>query len=178
MSELTTAARPYAKAVFEKAQEADALENWSKQLQAMSEVVAAEGSSDLFAYPSMGRNQKVDLFKEVVGDGINDQGINLLKTLAENNRFELLPEISRLFEQQKADAEGSIEVELVSAYEVTDEQCQNLSTALQKRFGREIKLITTVDDSLMGGAIIRAGDLVIDGSIHSRLKEMKTALSR
>lgn len=177
MSELTTAARPYAKAVFAKAQEANTLDNWSKQLKAMSEVVAAEGSSDLFAYPSMGRNQKVDLFKEVVGD-IDDQGINLLKTLAENNRFELLPEISQLFEQQKAAAEGSIEVELVSAYEVTDEQRQNLSAALQKRFGREVKLVTKVDGSLMGGAIIRAGDLVIDGSIHSRLKEMKTALSR
>ena len=78
----------------------------------------------------------------------------------------------------KAEAEGAIEAEIISAQEMSDDQQQTIAAALQKRLGREIKLVTKVDPTLMGGAIVRAGDLVIDGSIQSRLKDMKAALAR
>lgn len=178
MSELTTAARPYAKAVFEMAQEVGKLSEWSAQLAAMSAVVTAEGSSALLSHPRMTKEQKADILAEIAGDAIDDSGRNLLKVLAENDRFALLPEMSAIFEQLKAEAEGAVEAEVVSAQELTDDQQQTLAAALQKRLGREVKLTTRVDSALMGGAIIRAGDLVIDGSIQSRLKEMKAALAR
>ncbi|HRJ51465.1 MAG TPA: F0F1 ATP synthase subunit delta [Candidatus Thiothrix moscowensis] len=178
MSELTTAARPYARAVFEMAQEAGKLPQWSAQLAAMSAVVAAEGSASLLAHPRMSKEQKADIFAEIAGDALDDQGRNLLKTLAENDRFALLPEMATIFEQLRAEAEGAIEAEIVSAQEMSDDQQQKIAAALQKRLGREIKLVTKVDPTLMGGAIVRAGDLVIDGSIHSRLKDMKAALAR
>ena len=178
MSDLTTAARPYARAVFEMAQEAGKLTEWSAQLAAMSAVVAAEGSSALLDHPLMTKEQKATVFVEIAGDALDDQGRNLLKALAENDRFSLLPEISTLFEQMKAEAEGAIEAEIISARKMSDDQQQTIAAALQKRLGREIKLVTKVDPSLMGGAIIRAGDLVIDGSIQSRLKDMKAALAR
>jgi F-type H+-transporting ATPase subunit delta len=178
MSELTTAARPYAKAVFEMAQEAGKLTEWSAQLAAMSAVVTAEGSSALLSHPRMTKEQKADIFAEVAGDALDAGGRNLLKVLAENDRFALLPEMSVIFEQLKAEAEGAVEAEVVSAQELTDDQQQALAAALQKRLGREVKLATRVDPALMGGAVIRAGDLVIDGSLQSRLKEMKAALAR
>ena len=178
MSELTTAARPYAKAVFEMAQEAKVLPQWSAQLAAMSAVVAAEGSASLLSHPRMTKEQKAQAFADIAGNAIDDQGKNLLKVLADNDRFVLLPEIATLFEQFKAEAEGAVDAEVTSAMQMTDDQQRAIAAALQKRLGREVKLVTKIDPSLMGGAIIRAGDLVIDGSIQSRLKDMKAALAR
>ncbi len=178
MSELTTAARPYARAVFEMAQEAGKLADWSAQLAAMSAVVAAEGSAALLSHPRMTKEQKAQAFADIVGDSIDEQGRNLLNVLAENDRFILLPEIASIFEDLKSEAEGAVEAEITSAQEMTDDQQQAIAAALQKRLGREVKLVTKVDPALMGGAIIRAGDLVIDGSIQSRLKDMKVALAR
>lgn len=178
MSELTTAARPYARAVFEMAQEAGVLPQWSAQLAAMSAVVAAEGSASLLSHPRMTKEQKADIFAEIAGSALDDQGRNLLKVLAENDRFILVPEIASIFEEMKAEAEGAVEAEIVSAQAMTDDQQRTIAAALQKRLGREVKLVAKVDPSLMGGAVIRAGDLVIDGSIQSRLKDMKAALAR
>ena len=178
MSELTTAARPYAKAVFEMAHETGALTNWSAQLAAMSAVVAADGSAALLNHPRITKEQKAEILAEAAGDALDVQGRNLLRVLAENDRFVLLPEIATIFEQLKAEAEGAVEAEITSAQEISDEQQQAIAAALQKRLGREVKLVTKVDPSLMGGAIIRAGDLVIDGSIQGRLQEMKAALAR
>ena len=178
MSELTTAARPYAKAVFEMAHETGALTNWSAQLAAMSAVVAADGSAALLNHPRITKEQKAEILAEAAGDALDDQGRNLLRVLAENDRFVLLPEIATIFEQLKAEAEGAVEAEITSAQEISDEQQQAIAAALEKRLGREVKLVTKVDPSLMGGAIIRAGDLVIDSSIQGRLQEMKAALAR
>lgn len=178
MSELTTAARPYAKAVFEMAQEAGKLNEWSAQLAAMSAVVNAEGSAALLGHPRMTKVQKATAFVEIAGDAIDAQGRNLLNVLGENDRFALLPEMAILFEQMKAEAEGAIEAEVISAQGMTASQQQAIAAALQKRLGREVKLVTKIDPALMGGAIVRAGDLVIDGSIQSRLKDMKAALGR
>ena len=177
MSELTTAARPYAKAAFELANEAGTLGQWSEQLAALSAVVAAEDSAALLGHPRISKAQKVDTLVELAG--IDSEGPkNLLKMLGENDRFVLLPEIANIFEGMKAEAEGAIEAEIISAQEMTDKQQNTIAAALQKRLGREIKLVTKVDPELMGGAIVRAGDLVIDGSIQSRLKVLQASLGR
>ncbi|PID50267.1 MAG: F0F1 ATP synthase subunit delta [Proteobacteria bacterium] len=178
MSELTTAARPYAKAVFEMAQSSGNLQVWSEQLKAMAAVVNTAGSQELLNHPRATRQQKVALFVDAVEGAINEQGRNLLMVLAENDRFALLPEMAVLFDELKADAEGVVEAEVVTARELTNEQQSNLTAAIQKRFGREVKLVSRVDESLMGGAIVHIGDWVIDSSIQSRLKDMKAALSR
>ena len=177
MSELTTAARPYAKAAFELANGAGTLDQWSEQLAALSTVVAAEDSAALLSHPRITKDQKVDMLAEIAGVS-SDGGKNLLKMLGENDRFVLLPEIANIFEMMKADAEGAIEAEVTAARKLTAKQQETIAAALQKRLGREIKLVTKVDSELMGGAVIRAGDLVIDGSIQSRLKEMKMSLGR
>ena len=178
MSELTTAARPYAKAVFEMAQESGALQEWSDQLAAMSAVVATEDSAVLLAHPRISKAQKSEIFSDVVGGDLSQGGRNLLMTLGENDRFALIPEITSIFEDMKAEAEGAVETQVISAMEMSDKQQAKIAAALQKRLGREGKLVTSIDPSLMGGAVIRAGDLVIDGSIQSRLKAMMTSMNR
>ena len=178
MSELTTAARPYAKAVFEMAQESGNLSGWSDQLGAIAQVISSEDSAALLTNPRLSQDQKIQILTEVLGNSVNEGGINLLKVLGENNRFTLVPEMARLYEELKAQAEGAIEAEITAAMELSADQQNAIAAALQKRLGREVKLVTKLDPSLMAGAIVRAGDLVIDGSIQSRLKEMKAALSR
>ncbi len=178
MSELTTAARPYAKAVFEMAQASGTLNEWSDQLAAMSAVVATEDSAALLAHPRISKAQKSEIFSEVIGDELSPGGRNLLATLSENDRFALLPEMASIYEAMKAEAEGSVEAEVVSAMEMSAEQQDKITAALQKRLGRDVKLVTSIDPSLMGGAIIRAGDLVIDGSIQSRLKTMNMSMAK
>lgn len=178
MSELTTAARPYARAVFEMAQESGNLSGWSEQLAALAQVLSSEDSAALLNNPRLSQDQKIQVITEVLGSTANDDSKNLLRVLGEYNRFTLVPEVSRLYEELKAQAEGAIEAEVSSAMDLTADQQNAIAAALQKRLGREVKLVTKLDPSLMAGAVIRAGDLVIDGSIQSRLKEMKAALSR
>ena len=177
MSELTTAARPYAKAVFEIAEAAGSLDSWSEQLATMASIVSAEGSAKLLNNPKTSAKQKIDTFVEVADGSLNEQGINLLRSLGENNRFALLPDISLIFEDMKSEAQGEVEVKLIAAAEVGQEPHDAIVTALEKRLGRKVKLITSIDESLMGGAIVRVGDLVIDGSLQGRFHSLKASLS-
>ena len=177
MSELTTAARPYAKAVFELAESSGALDTWSEQLSAMASIVSAEGSAELLDSPKINAAQKVDTFKELANGSLNDQSINLLKSLGENNRFALLPDMASLFETMKSESQGEVEGEIIAAAAMSDTQESAIVGALEKRLGRKVKLVTKIDETLLGGAIIRVGDLVIDGSLHGRFQSMKTAMS-
>ena len=177
MSELTTAARPYAKAVFELAESSGALDSWSEQLSAMASIASAEGSAELLNNPKINVAQKIDTFKELAGNSLNDQSINLLKSLGENNRFVLLPDMASLFETMKSESQGEVEGEIIAAAPMSDAQESSIVTALEKRLGRKVKLVTKIDETLLGGAVIRVGDLVIDGSLQGRFQSMKAAMS-
>ncbi len=115
-----------------------------------------------------------DLFR----DELNDRSRRFLNVLAENKRLELLPEIAEQFEVRRAEAEQSLDVEIISAYPLTDAQADNLKSALNRKYEREINLSSSVDAQLMGGAIIRAGDNVIDGSIRGKLDKLRESLLR
>jgi len=177
MSELTTAARPYAKAVFELAESTGSLDSWSQQLEVMASIASAEGSAELLNSPKVSASDKVSAFVDIAKGGVNDQGVNLLKSLSENNRFALLPDMASLFETMKAESHGEVEGELIAAAEVNQSQESAIVTALEKRLGRKVKLVTRIDASLLGGAIVRVGDLVIDGSLQGRFQTMKANLS-
>ena len=177
MSELTTAARPYAKAVFEIAESTGSLDKWSEQLALMASIASADGSAELLNSPKASASQKVDTFVEVASGNLNDQSVNLLKSLGENNRFALLPDMSLLFEALKSESQGEVDGEIIAAAEVSREQESAIVAALEKRLGRKVKLVTRIDDSLLGGAVIRVGDLVIDGSLKGRFQTMKSNLS-
>lgn len=178
MSELITAARPYARAVFEFAHAESGLDNWSEQLSFMATIVVDPAMSKLLDNPKLTKEKQAEMFAHVCGDKIDKHAMNLVKLLAENGKLSVLPEIAELYEEFKAEDEGLVEAEVVSALEISVDQEKAIAASLKKRLGRDVHITTRIDESLMGGAIIHAGDLVIDGSLTGRLAKVTTALSR
>jgi F-type H+-transporting ATPase subunit delta len=178
MSELITVARPYARAGFELAREDDRFQPWSDMLAYMGAVARDPTLHAVLDSPRLSTDQVADLFISVCGEQIDEQGASLVRLMAENRRLAALPEVAALFEQYRASAEGKVEVELISAQELDPKHRDAIIAALKQRLGRDIDLSTRTDPSLLGGAIIRAGDLVIDGSIRGRLNRLAVTLSR
>ncbi|HEX2237436.1 MAG TPA: F0F1 ATP synthase subunit delta [Gammaproteobacteria bacterium] len=177
MSELTTLARPYASAAFELAKEQQQFDHWSQMLAFMAAVAHDGTLRAVLDSPRLSEAQAAELFISICQERIDEQGRNFIKLLAENRRLTLLPEITALFEFMRREAEGKIDAEVVSAKEISQAQMEAITQALKARLGREVNVTARTDASLLGGAIIRAGDLVIDGSIRGRLNQLSTALS-
>lgn len=176
MAELTTLARPYAKAAFAVAVAGKELDSWSAML-ALSAAVTMNGEvASLLKSPALSSEQVADAFLQVCGDELNAKGKNLIRLLAENKRLVLLPQISQLYEALKANQEKSVDVEITTAFEISSEISAKLAQALKDRLQREIKLATSVDKTLIGGAIIRAGDTVIDNSVRGKLSKLAESM--
>ncbi len=144
----------------------------------MAAVVAADaGMRKLLDNPRVTPTQLAELFVDICGDRLNDDGRNMLRLLAERRRLVLLPEIFGLYEQFKNEAEGAIQAQLITAFPATDAQKQTIAAALKQRFGRDVQMEYLTDPTLMGGAVVRAGDLVIDGSVRGKLTRLGTALN-
>jgi F-type H+-transporting ATPase subunit delta len=174
--EKITIARPYAEAVFGRAQETGKLDLWSEMLGLLSAVVRSPEVSGLIANPKLSREQLQALMLEVGGGRLNDEGQNLVKLLAHNDRLSLLPEIAQMYEQLKREHQGVLQVQVRSAYAVSKAQENVLAEALKKRLGRDIEISAEKDASLIGGIVIRAGDLVIDGSVRGQLRKLTNEL--
>lgn len=177
MSELTTAARPYARAAYAYSSENNAIQQWADMLNFSAAVAEDEIMKAALDQPTLNRMQKADLFNEVCEGKLDHTGKNFIRMLAENDRIALLPDIAVLFHQYKTEAEGAIDAQLISALDVSDQQVQAIAASLTKRLGKKVSLSTQIDKSLLGGAIIRAGDMVIDGSVRGRLEKLSTNLS-
>ena len=176
MAENRTVARPYAQAAFALAQEQDALQAWSSMITLLGEAASEPQLAEVLANPEQEPAKMVELLQAIAGDALFDSGANMLKLLAENDRLTLLPEIAVLFEEARAEFEKSIHAEVVSATALSDGQQQQIIAALSRRLGKEVTLSHQVDESLIGGAVIYAGDLVIDGSVANRLEKLSTSL--
>lgn len=177
MAEISTIARPYAEAVFELAQAGGTLKAWSEMLQTLALITADPDMQALIGNTSVDKAKLAGLILDITGKAANEQGQNLVKLLAENRRLGALEEIAVQFETLKAEAEQTIEAEIVSASEVSKEQQQKIADKLKARLGRDVSLKCTIDESLMGGAVIKAGDMVIDGSISTQLEKLSVELA-
>lgn len=177
MAELTTLARPYARAAFEVAQFADSLETWSTMLAQLAAVTSNEKVVAALSSPSLTGEQQTDIVTGICGDEISPQIQNFIAILAENKRLELLPEILALFEILKADLEKTVEVDITTAFPLADDTEQSIAKALKERLQREISIRSEVDKDLLGGMVIRAGDLVIDGSVRGKLRKLAEAMN-
>ncbi len=177
MEDLTTLARPYAVAVFRLAQEQGELDRWSEMLQLLAEVVGDPTMKGLIVDPRLEGERLAEVVIEVAGERLNENGRNLVKTLTEEHgRLALVPAIGAGYEQERAAAEKRQSVEVVSAYAMNPQIKQTIAAAMQKRLGCEVALEMRIDRSLIGGAIIRAGDLVIDASLKGRLSQLESTL--
>lgn len=177
MAELSTMARPYAKAAFEHALASSALAEWSTMLATVAAVASNETVAKLLSSPSRTTAEQAQSFIEVCGDALDAGGQNFIRILAENKRLSLLPLISELFEAQKAIQEQTVDVELTTALALDTESEKRLAEKLRERLKREIKIHSHVDPKLLGGIVVRAGDLVIDGSVRGRLAKLAEALT-
>ena len=177
MAELTTIARPYAQAAFELALASGSLDKWSDMLRVLGEIAGDSRVRSLLHDPKVSEDQRVAFFQSVAGDSIDEKGTNLVRILAHYDRLAVLPQIGEIFEKLKADAEGTIDVSFTSVAEVDDAYKSQLAQALKTKLGREVRLNFDTDASLIGGAVIRAGDMVIDGSVKSRLEKLSGALA-
>lgn len=176
MAEFSTLARPYAKAAFECAVANGDLESWSEALAWLAQLVEDAQLSALLRSPAVGRAQRAELLMELGGDRLPALVRNFVQVLASNDRLLLLPVIFAQFQALKADHQRLVEVEVTSAAALDEGQQQRLAAALVRRLGREVRIQVSIDPGLIGGAIIRAGDTVIDGSLRGRLNKLAGAL--
>lgn len=177
MAERQTLARPYAEAVFKLAEEQNRLQAWSDELGFMAAVLADEAMQVVLDQPEIENDRFVALIKDICGERMDEQAENLLQVLLENDRLSLFAEIVLLFESFKADAENTVDVEVLSAFALDAGQEKSIAAAMQKKLGCAVTLHIKEDESLVGGIVIRAGDLVIDGSAKGYLGELATHLT-
>jgi len=178
MADYTTVARPYARAVYQQAIETSSIDGWNDVLALMAAVVNDADMCSLLDDPEISNEQQAVLMLKVIGDKLDAQQQNLIKLMAENGRLKALPEVSEQFEIYRAEAEGKVDAEVRSAFPLSSEQEESITNTLKAKLGREVTITTTIDESLIGGVIIKAGDTIIDGSMKSQLESLALTLSR
>lgn len=177
MAELSTLARPYAKAAFEYARQNNELSQWAEQLATAAAVVSDAGMKTALNDPSLTAEQQARMLTDVCGDALGTPVRNFIAVLAGNKRLALLPEIHQLYVQYKANQEKTVDVEVISAFDLADATRDRLAEVLGRKLERQVKVRTSTDRNLLGGVLIRAGDLVIDGSVRGRLNKLAAAMN-
>lgn len=177
MAEITTVARPYAKAAFQFAQECAQLAAWSQMLGLLAGVVRDADFHALLDMPGLSGDELAEALLKVCGEQVSPEVANFVRQLARNKRLDALPAISELFDTLRAEAEGALDVEVTAAYALDDKQAQALANTLKEKLSRQVNLSCQVDASLIGGVLIRAGDLVIDASIRGKLGKLGATLN-
>lgn len=178
MAEISTLARPYAKAVFELALASNNFAAWSKQLAAIAEAAAVPAMVQAIRAPGVGNSQIAAVLIEALKDALDSQGQSLVKLLAGNGRLQVAASLAAQYERLRAEAEARVAVEITTAAPVADTQKNALSAAVAKKLNRAVDISWSIDESLITGARIKAGDLLIDGSASGELQRLKAALLR
>ena len=177
MSSLTTLARPYAKAAFELAEAEQALTGWDDMLGLARDIVTEPSMASLLGNPDFSNTQAVELITGVAGEAFDRRFQDFLKVLTDNDRLSLLPQICELYQALREEAENRLSVKVVSAIPLDEEQTGRMQQALARRFDCEIELENEIDADIIGGAVVYAGDQVIDGSLRGRLQKLSNSLA-
>ncbi|KTC64860.1 ATP synthase F1 subunit delta (plasmid) [Legionella adelaidensis] len=182
MSDNTTIARPYAKAVFEYAENAKQLSAWSGILQNLADITQNPDIREFIENPATSKQQQIKLVSELLAklnkeSSANEAVGNFIQMLAQNKRLPILTDISVQFEILRAEQEKTMAVTVISFSPLSASQEKNLTDSLQKRLQRKVSLDISIDPALLGGAVIYAGDLVIDGSVRGRLNKLESDLA-
>lgn len=177
MAQLTTLARPYARAAFETATQDGQLQAWSSMLGLLGNLMLTPKVAEFLSAPARNTGAQAQTLIDLCGSELDSKGQNFVLVLSANKRLPLLPEISVIFEGLKAEHEKTVDVDVISAFSMDSAALTNLAAALKRRLNREVKLNTSVDKSLIGGLVVRAGDLVIDGSVRGKLNKLAETLN-
>ncbi len=177
MLDNATIARPYASAVFEYAQEEGNMEQWSSLLESLSLIVQDEQMRLILSSPKISHEQLLELITGIIGKQKSAASMNFIKVLISANRLKYVSNIYELFEKRRAEAEGRMEVNVLTAYELESNQGNKISEVMSSKLGKKVNISSVIDKSLIGGMIIKAGDSVIDASIRGRLTELHNNLT-
>ena len=172
MSELATLARPYAEAAFKRAKESDSSQEWSDNLTFLAAIMQDESLAAIVNNPRVGEDELKQLLLDICQDQVTGEAVNFLKLLIENGRLNLTSQIAELFENYKAEDEGYVDVDVITAYALTKAEEQKFATSLKKKLDKKVNISASVDSSLIGGYLVKAGDTVIDGSISGQLQQL------
>ena len=179
MAELATLARPYANAAYELAKQGECIDTWRNALQMLVEAATTDEVQALIGSPVVTHVQKAHALNDMLAEtGTSEEIRRFVSVLAENQRLDLLADIASQFEARRAEDEKVLDVTITSALPIGDSEKAMFETALRKRFDRDVTITLETDASLLGGAFIRAGDTVVDGSVRGKLAKMQEALSR
>ena len=176
MASLTTLARPYAKAAFELAEAEQGLAAWDSMLTLAGEIVTEESMAMVLENPDVGRAKVLEIIIDAAGDAFSERFRGFLSVLSSNRRLALLPQVRDMYRQLREEAENRLRVKVVSAVALDDQQAGRMKEALARRFDREIELENEIDTGIVGGAVVYAGDQVIDGSLKGRLGKLANSL--
>lgn len=176
MIEKLTQARPYAKAIFNVAKSTGRFTEWGHTLKILAEISAHSEVQRILRDSTMTEESIAKLFLDIFPGSLNEEEKNLLQLLAHKRRLSLLPEIANAFDKFCEEAEKILPVSLQSVTPLTENQKQAFSKVLAKQFGKKIELDNQINPELLGGFWIKAGDIVIDGSILGRLEQLKTSM--
>ena len=177
MADTGELARPYAMAAFQQAKEEGRLSEWSDMLETLTLITKDPTMGGLIVNPKVNKEQLVALIIDVAGERLSSTGQNLVRVLAEYGRLGLVADIERIFNEERSRQEGRSEVTVISAFELSPEQEQKISNAMRERLGTEVSLSVEIDNALIGGVMIRAGDLLIDASLRGRLTQLGQTLN-
>lgn len=176
MAEAITVARPYAVAAWKHAEAEGKVDLWADMLEFMANIVRDETMARIVADPRVDIDRLTQLMLDICGGRINEIAENFVKLLAENGKLSLMPEISSVFLALKSEAGGAVDATLLAAYPVNAKFEQAIASAMQKKLNREVKFTTEEDKSLLGGVIVRVGDMVIDASVRGQIESLATEL--
>ena len=176
MQEKLTIARPYAAAAFAYASEHGEVDFWATALSALAIAVSDQSLSRFIRHPRVSNAQIMDVMNDLLGERLHDATRNFVQTLADSERLDVAPQIAELFERSRAQAAGVVQVEVASAYPLADAESATIEAAIRSRVGKDCRVESSVDDSLIGGAVIRIGDAVIDLSMRGRLAALEQQL--
>lgn len=175
MPKLVTVARPYAKAAFEFAVEHQAVTHWQAMLTFCAEASLNERIAELLS-GTVVPEKLAETFIAVCGEELDAAGQNLIRVMAENERLTVLPDVLKQFILLRAAQEATVEVDVLSASTLKEEQLAKINAAIEQRLSRKVKLNCKIDKSVIAGVVIRAGDMVIDGSVRGRLERLAELL--
>jgi F-type H+-transporting ATPase subunit delta len=172
MQENLTLARPYAQAAYEQARADGQLAVWSEALAFLALVIADPDMRRIIHDPRVGRQRLLDMLFELGGTRFSSSIRNFVKVLNAAQRLDVASEIAQVFERQRAAAENVAHAEIVTAYPLSAAEEARIGSAVQKRLGKEVRIKQRVDQSLIGGAVVRVGDTVFDVSLKGGLNQL------
>lgn len=177
MTEKYMLARPYALAAFKQAQEEGKLDMWFEMLHFLEAVTANPNMVKIIKDPHVSKPRLIALLLDIAKGRLSGTGENFVRILINAGRIDVVREILHSFERELDIFKKRIRVEVISAYPLASAYQQDIKTAVARRLGREVWISMAVDKSLIGGAVIRAGDIVIDISVRGRLTQLGLKLS-